>query len=490
QFLLIPATVLYALLAGFGLALVTYLLCKRNVFHYAMSFLMTTSNALLMSYALGFLAPAARAPFFLFYVYIVLHPALLLGMLNGAVGVFLVDASYLGMVWLTRGRYPETSLGMEIAKLVFFTAVSLMLMADLQKNLDRIKRIREVLGRAEGGDLTPRTADHEKDEVHFLGVSLDALLENEIKIIGMITESVQALVGMSEQISSTASQLTASITEIVGTTHQLTDNVKAQQSEMSSTLQTAGSLGEASRQAMEQSGQAQQFSGAVSETAEGAVGQSDAVGRDIALISQRHRALAEQVRQFHETAAAISRSVDAINAISSQINVLSFNALIEATNAGEHGRGFSVVADEIQKLARTTQASANEIGKMTGAINDSLTAISASTEEVNRAIGSGSIEITAAAEALRTIAAKVSDLAGAVRGINEMTAREGTDVERIVQQVSLANGLSRDNAAAAERILAALEQQSAASQEFSAMSQELVAVSSNLEGMVRTFKVS
>jgi methyl-accepting chemotaxis protein len=489
-FLSLPTVVFFWLAAGFGSALAVFLLSRQNIFHYGMSFVMTTSNSLILSYAMSFIDPGLRTPFFLFFFYIVLHPAMLLGTTNGLWALFLVDASYLAMVFLTRAVHPGTAIGLEAIRVVFFTAISGMLMADLQRNLTRIGNIRRLLGRAEGGDLTPRAADREKDEIHFLGVSLNNLLENEIRIIGLITESVQALVGMAQQISSTAGELTGSITEIVKTTHEMTDNVKVQRSEMAATLETAGSLGEISRLSVEQSGRAEHFSGAVSGTAASAIGQSDEASRTIGLIRERYQVLAGQVRRFQESSAAINRIVESINAISSQINILSFNALIEATNAGEHGRGFSVVADEIQKLAKSTQSSAAEIGKLMADMNATLASIITGADDVDRAIGGGDVQIRAAAASLKDISSRVIELAAAVRAINQMTGREGKDVDKIVRQAGTADGLSRENAAAAERILAALEEQSAASQEFTAMSQELVAVSSNLEGMVRKFKIS
>jgi hypothetical protein len=187
-FLILPPVVISWLAAGFGVALTVFALCQRGLFHYGMSFMMSASNAIIMCYAMSFISPGLRAPFFLFFVYIVLHPAMLLGAANGLWALFLVDASYLAMVFLTRTAYPGTSVGLEITTVVFFTAVTGMLMAGLQKNLVRIGNIRRLLGLAEGGDLTPRAVDREKDEIHFLGASCNNLLENEIRIIGMITK--------------------------------------------------------------------------------------------------------------------------------------------------------------------------------------------------------------------------------------------------------------------------------------------------------------
>ncbi|MDI6740304.1 MAG: methyl-accepting chemotaxis protein [Candidatus Edwardsbacteria bacterium] len=490
KFMEFPVKLTYLVMGDFILALVLFALGKRNVFHYGMSFILSTANILILSYALAYVSPATRFPFFLFYFYIVLHPAMMLGLFNGGCAVLLTDVSYLLMIFLTGKQYPEVSLGLEIAKLVIFTIVSMMLILDMEKNLKRIGIIRKLMGQAEQGDLTQRAIDREKDEIFFLGISLNNMLENEIKIVSLIAEAVQTLVGMSRQISSTAGELTTSIAEIVKTTHEMTDNVKVQQSEMSATLQTAGSLGGISLQTVEQAGKAEQFSGAVSETAASAIGQSDVASRNIGLIRERYQALSEQVKKFQELSSSINRMVESINAISSQINILSFNALIEATNAGEHGRGFSVVADEIQKLAKTTQSSAGGIGALMTGMQESLAQILAGADEVNRAISGGNVQIQAAAESLRDISSRVIELAAAVRAISEMTGREGKDVEKIVKQVGLASGLARDNAAAADRILSALEEQSAASQQFSAMSQELAAVSSNLEGMVRKFKIS
>ena len=149
-----------------------------------------------------------------------------------------------------------------------------------------------------------------------------------------------------------------------------------------------------------------------------------------------------------------------------------------------------MVADEIQKLAKGTQASAAEIGKIIQEMIGAIEQIGRSTEEVKASIRSGSVEVRSATDSLRNISGRVMELNLVVKNIREITSREGKDVGDIIRQVKSTHDISKDNTAAADRILAALEQQSASSQEFSAMSQELVAVSNSLEELTRRFKTS
>ena len=93
KFMSFPVRLSYWVLADFALALVIFVLGRYNVFHYAVSFVLSTANTLILSYALAFIDPATRAPFFLFYLYIVLQPAMMLGVLNGAQAVLLTDVS-------------------------------------------------------------------------------------------------------------------------------------------------------------------------------------------------------------------------------------------------------------------------------------------------------------------------------------------------------------------------------------------------------------
>jgi len=467
----------------FGLAL--YLLCKKNFVSPLMPYLVTATTTLALTIALGFVNPLIRIPFFLIYFYIVFHPAVLLGLLNGAFAVVLVDLAYLIMIFATRSLYPEMSIGLEVVKLVFFTFITLMLIFNFDRNLKRIRNIRILLGKAEQGDYTVHVHDNEKDEIAFLGHSVNRLVESQSGLIRLIFETTTALSEMSEQMAKTANEMSTSVASIVTTTQNMTDGTNEQFNELDRTIQVGKSLSEISFEVVNNVKKIEEFSLNVTNRASSALSQSDVVVQNIELIGDRYSSLIKLMNKLQDISSAISKIVETINTISEKINILSLNASIEAARAGEYGRGFSIVADEVKKLADNTQASAMEIGTIINEMKDSIRIVTESGEEVKKAIASGSVEIKSTTDSLKSISSRVLELNTAIKNIKDMISREEREITNIIGQVERSHGISKDNSASAEEVLSSLEEQSAATQEFSATSEELVAVANKLKEMVK-----
>jgi len=468
---------------------ILYFLCRKNIFSPVMPYLITTITALVFSIAFGFVNPAVRIPFFLIYFYIVLHPAMLLGARHGMYAIVLVDLSYIVMVFMTRSRFPDTSIEIEVIKLLFFSFISLFLISQFDKNLKRIQKIRTITAQAEQGNLTVRLTATEKDEISFLGQGINRLLETESKMIKVIGETVNSLTDMSKQVASTANEIATSISEIAQTTQTMNSGITEQFNELEKTITRTKSLEQASYDVVNNVKKIESFSLSVSESASNAIEQSDVVTSNIELIGKRYAYLTSLLTKLQDVSTTINKIIKTMDSISEKINILSLNASIEAARAGEFGRGFSIVADEVKKLADSSQESASEIGKITREMMDSINTVTESTEEVNKAITNGTVVIKSTVESLKGISNMVLELNTAIKNIKDMISQEEGEINDIVRRVESSHSISKDNTAAAEQILASVEEQSAASEQFSATSEQLVAVSKKLKEMIQNFKI-
>ncbi len=489
DFLAVPLTALIILVIVFLFGYILYTLCKRNIFSPAIPYALTVVTASVLTIALGTLNPAMRIPFFLLYFYIVLQPALLLGRTHGLFAIAFTDIAYLVMVLLTREQYPDTHLGVEATKLIFFTFISSLLILEFDRNLRRIQNIRRLAAKAEEGDLTERVADSEKDEISFLAQGFNRLLETESKLIKTITETVNSLGGMGEQMASTANEIATSTSDILQTTQKMTEGINEQYDELDKTITTGKSLSEMSFDVVSNVKKVEEFSVSVSDTASKAENQSDVVINNIELIGKRYDNLTALMTQLQDISSTITNIVNTIDAIAEKINILALNASIEAARAGEYGRGFSIVADEVKKLADSSQESASEISRIIKDMTESINTVTESTEEVNKAISDGSVVVKSTADSFKDISNRVLELNDAIKSIMEMISKEEQEITMIIKQVESSHSISKENATASEQILASIQQQSAATQEFSAASQELVSVSNKLKEMVQKFKV-
>lgn len=490
KFLIIPSfiPILVALVFLFGL--IINILSLRNISSPIIPYSITTVTTIVLTLCLAFVTPQIRMLFFLIYFYIALHPGYLLGIRNGIYAIAIVDLAYSLMVIFTQNLYPEVSLSLEFVKLILFTFICFLINIDFDRDLVRLRQLRELLKKVEKGDLTLRIKNNNStDEISFLGKTINNLLETEGNIIRLIIETSRHLNDISTQISTTSNELSTAISEIVSTTQKMTEGVDRQHQELDKSISMSKSLGEISFAVVENVKKVEGYAENFSTSASNGLNQSDTVIKNIEIIDSRYEYLIGLMAKLHDISSTITTIIETINKISEKINILSLNASIEAARAGEFGRGFAIVADEIKKLADNTQNSAMEIGEIVKEMLDSIKSVTESTEEVRKAIDDGTYVIKATTDSLRTISSAVIELNNAIKNIKSIISKEEEEITGIIKQIEDSFNISKDNSTAAEEILASLEEQSAATEEFAATSQELLNITNNLAKVIQNFKV-
>jgi len=489
KFLGVPPIVPVIAFIAFVFGFVIFLLCRRNIISPVIPFLITTITSGLLTFALAYVNPFIRVPFFLIYFYIITHPAEFLGKVNGLYAICIIDIFYMAMIYLTRSRYPYLDTNIEILKLVILTFIGILLVVDFDRTIRRIQKIRAAAAGAEKGVLSIYVDDSMTDEVGFLARSFNRIILAQAELVKMIQNVVSNLTDMSEQIAGTASEMASSSSEIVRTTQRMTEGINQQHEELDCTITTGKTLSEVSYNVVNNVKKIEEFSVGVSDSASNAISQSDVVMKNMELIGERYGYLTQLMNKLQVISTTITKIVNTIDAIAEKINILSLNASIEAARAGESGRGFSIVADEVKKLADSSQESASEIARIIKEMMESIETVTERTEEVNKAINDGSVVVKSTAESLSGISAGVLELNDAIKNIKEIISKEEQHITNIIKQVESSHSIAEENTAAAQEILASIEEQSAATEEFSATSQELVSMANRLKDMVESFNV-
>lgn len=315
---------------------------------------------------------------------------------------------------------------------------------------------------AEGeGDLTRRLEVKSKDETGELCRHFNTFVDRIHQIIVQISQS-------SRDVASSAAEVSASSEEMtVGLSQQLeqTQNVAASLDEMTTSISDVAQRSERASDHSQQAGEAARHGGEiVSQTIDGING-VDRVVRDSS----------SAIEQLGRRSEEIGQIIGVINDIADQTNLLALNAAIEAARAGEHGRGFAVVADEVRKLADRTTKATEEIAR-------SIETIQTETATAVQQMQLGTEHVAEGTELARQAG---EALKGIVSGADEVAAM----IQAIAAAAEQQSVTSREITAAIESISAVSHQSREGSQQAATAAADLSHKSEQLQGIVNQFKI-
>jgi len=198
---------------------------------------------------------------------------------------------------------------------------------------------------------------------------------------------------------------------------------------------------------------------------------------------------AQVVTKLGERSKEIGQIVDTISGIAGQTNLLALNAAIEAARAGEQGRGFAVVADEVRKLAEQSHDAAKKIATLINEIQGDTDKAVVAMSEGTREVKIGTEVVNTAGRAFREIVVLTTEVSNQVQEISTAIQQMESGSQQIVSSVKQIDGLSKQASGEAQTVSAATEEQSATMEEIASSSQALAHLAMNLREAVSKFQI-
>jgi methyl-accepting chemotaxis protein len=353
-----------------------------------------------------------------------------------------------------------------------------------------IRGLREGVDRLKNGDLSRYVRIRSglfEDETTDLANSLNTVVDSLRELVGYIRSSSIQSAESAQALSATSQEMTASAHEVANTVEQISRgaDTQAEMVDRSSAL-----IREMAMSIDLVAASAQKVEAAASETVADAEAGGAVAKQTMTKMQQVFSTVEQSGKQmvsFGHQVQEVGQIVEVITGIAQKTNLLALNATIEAARAGEYGRGFSVVAEEIRKLADSTSHSANEITQLIAAIKEESQKVLESIQLSMQKVDEGHQAVDGTGKSFEKIIETAISSQTKAKGISDLTQKQTEGARSVVSAIEEIAAVVTDNAAAVQEVSAATEEQSASMEEMAHQAQDLSAQAESLLTMVKRF---
>ncbi len=306
-----------------------------------------------------------------------------------------------------------------------------------------INEARNVLGKMAGGDFRTKMVGNYKGEYENIKNDVNKVAISLNEIIGQVKLSADDLASSAEQISSSTIEMAAGASEQSAQTYEVVTSIEEMTHTITDSTQNATV---AATTAQDAGDKARKGGNVVEQTIEG-----------INRIAEVVTTSAVTIEELGKSSDQIGEIIQVINEIADQTNLLALNAAIEAARAGEHGRGFAVVADEVRKLAERTTGATNEITTMIQRIQEDTSGAVNAIEKGKDEVEKGKTLAVDAGHALTDIIANTDEVANLINQLAAASEEQNATSQQISSNVELINNVTQQSTESTEQISRAAE---------------------------------
>ncbi len=339
------------------------------------------------------------------------------------------------------------------------------------------------------GDLTARLEIKSKDEIGHLAQSFNSMMGNIQHLIKEVKDMTVDVAASSEQLTASSTeaklatdQVTVSIQQVAAhseTQMQGTEESLSALEEMTSTIQT---IAESSSLASESSYEASQQADNGNEYIKKSVEQMSTVRVSV-------ESAAQVVQRLEDRSIEINSILEVITAISNQTNLLALNAAIEAARAGEQGKGFAVVADEVRKLAEQSTASASQISELISEILKETSSAVDAMEKGTEDAYSGEEMMNRAGESFDQILSSIKKVSEQIDEVSSASQQIAASSQQVTASIDELASISKETAENGHTVAASSEETLASMEEISSSASSLSEMAEKLQRLVGKFKL-
>ena len=343
----------------------------------------------------------------------------------------------------------------------------------------------------ENSDMTKRAIKYigRKDEIGHMTKSLKRMEENVADFISKTADTAESVAASSEELTATSQQAATASEEVARTIEEIARGASDQAKDTETTANNIEQLGnlldEDAKYIEELNKAAERID---TEKEEGFKILSELVGKT-EKTNEASANIYEIIISNNQSAEKIETASAMIQSIANQTNLLALNAAIEAARAGEAGRGFSVVADEIRKLAEDSNRFTGEIKAVINELKSKSELAVNTMDEVKVIVGEQAESVKETESKFEGIAKATELVRNVVEKLNHSAVLMAQNKDNIIELVQNLSAISEENAAGTQEASASMEEQAATIEEIANSGESLASIAEDLRTLIEKFKI-
>ncbi|GIO27032.1 methyl-accepting chemotaxis protein [Ornithinibacillus bavariensis] len=379
----------------------------------------------------------------------------------------------------------------QLVSLIVSTIIGILLVLIISRAVSRnLNKVVKVSDQIASGDLSVEQIDYQgKDEIGRLSRSINDMSTNLREMIKNVTHVSEFVTSQSEELTQSANEVKVGSEQVASTMQELAAGTETQANSASDLANGMSQFSVKVKEASENGGVVRESSQKVLTMTEDGTKLMEDTTRQMLKIDQDVRDTVKKMKALDDKTKKITELVTVIRDVADQTNLLALNAAIEAARAGEHGKGFAVVADEVRKLAEQVSVSVTDITEIVNGIEEESKAVSESLTVSYEEVEHGTVQIAATGETLMNIKKAVNEMTDNISTITNNLTEIVAGSEKMQRSIEEIAAISEESAAGVEETSASTEQTSSIMEEVAGSSEELAKLSEELSGLVHKFKL-